>query len=159
MVVNLVSVPKKRKKSQIQLFLPHRVIHITMKRRVTGLGGVFFKARDPEAVKAWYEKHLQIEKGEYGTLFKWRTDEDPEVKGATAWNAFPAETDYFQPSEKSYMFNYRVENLEELLKVLEEEGVEIVGEMEVYSYGKFGWIMDPEGNKIELWEPLDEESL
>ena len=129
------------------------------KKRVTGLGGVFFKSRDPEALKHWYKEHLYIDSGEYGALFKWRQEDKPEAEGHTAWNPFPEDTDYFQPSRKDFMFNYRVENLEELLKMLENEGVEIVGEMESYPYGKFGWIMDPEGNKIELWEPVDESTL
>ena len=130
-----------------------------MKKRVTGLGGVFFKARDPEAVKAWYKKHLHIDSGEHGALFRWRSEENPKEQGATAWSPFQADTGYFDPSKKDFMFNYRVENLEELLKILQEEGVEVVGEMEVYSYGKFGWILDPEGNKVELWEPVDDGSL
>lgn len=135
------------------------VILITMKKRVSGLGGVFFKAKDPQAVKAWYKKHLHIDSGEHGAMFKWRSEENPDETGITVWSPFPADTDYFQPAKKEFMFNYRVENLEELLKVLEQEGVEILGEMETYPYGKFGWIMDPEGNKIELWEPADQDQL
>lgn len=130
-----------------------------MEKRVTGLGGVFFKARNPEAVKEWYQKHLHIESGEHGAVFSWRHSDNPDKVGITAWSPFPENTDYYQPSKKDFMFNYRVENLEELLKVLKKEGVEIVGEIEEYPYGKFGWIMDPEGNKIELWEPLDETTL
>jgi len=130
-----------------------------MEKRVTGLGGVFFKSKDPQATKAWYAKHLNIQAGEHGAMFMWRDHEDPEKEGATVWSPFPENTDYYAPSKKDFMFNYRVENLEELLKVLKEEGVEIVGEMESYSYGKFGWIMDPEGRKIELWEPLDQRQL
>jgi len=130
-----------------------------MKKRVTGLGGVFFKSANPQALKQWYGKHLHIESGEHGALFKWRQDEDPETAGYTAWSIFPEDTGYFNPASSDFMFNYRVENLEELLKVLEEEGVQIVGEMEEYPYGKFGWIMDPDGNKIELWEPIDEDAL
>lgn len=130
-----------------------------MKKRVTGLGGVFFKTRDPEAMKAWYNKHLDLEAGEYGAMFKWRDFHNPEKEGNTVWSPFPDDTDYFQPAKKEFMFNYRVENLEALLKILKEEGVEIIGKMETYPYGKFGWIMDPEGNKIELWEPADEGTL
>ncbi len=135
------------------------VILSTMKKRVTGLGGVFFKAKDPEAIRSWYQQHLEIEMNEYGGMFQWREKDLPEKVGNTAWNAFPEDTAYYQPSKKDFMFNYRVENLEELLSVLKKEGVEIVGEIETYPYGKFGWIMDPEGNKIELWEPLDEGTL
>ncbi len=122
-------------------------------KRVTGIGGIFFKSKDPEKTKAWYEKHLGIESGEHGGGFNWREAEDPSKEGFTAWSVFPGESTYFGPSEKEFMFNYRVENLELLLEELKKEGVEIVGEMESYSYGKFGWIMDPEGRKIELWEP------
>jgi predicted enzyme related to lactoylglutathione lyase len=130
-----------------------------MKKRVTGLGGVFFKARDPEMLKNWYHEHLHILNGEYGALFKWRYQDQPELEGYTAWSPFPEDTSYYEPSTKDFMFNYRVENLEELLQILRKEGVKVVGEIEEYSYGKFGWIMDPEGNKIELWEPLDENAL
>ncbi|MEM0995568.1 MAG: VOC family protein [Bacteroidota bacterium] len=124
-------------------------------KRVTGLGGVFFKCDDPEKVQAWYSKHLDINAGQFGTMFVWRQKDAPDMVGTTTWSTFQADTDYFDPSQKDYMFNYRVDNLVELLKVLEAEGVQIVGEMQEFEYGKFAWIMDPEGNKIELWEPLD----
>lgn len=126
-----------------------------MKKRVTGIGGIFFKTKDPEKTKSWYDKHLGIETDQYGGLFKWRDFDDKEKICTSAWSPFNENTDYFGPSDKEYMFNYRVENLEELLATLKDEGVTIVGEMEVYDYGKFGWIMDPEGRKIELWEPID----
>lgn len=125
-------------------------------KRVTGLGGVFFKSRDPEKIKEWYQKHLGIESDQYGAMFEWRSVENPDKKCCTVWSPFSDKTEYFAPSEKPYMFNYRVENLEKLLEVLRDEGVTVVGEIEEYEYGKFGWIMDPEGNKIELWEPVDE---
>ncbi|MDW7692577.1 VOC family protein [Flammeovirgaceae bacterium SG7u.111] len=128
-------------------------------KRVTGLGGVFFKVKDPAKTKEWYQKHLGIETDQYGGMFKWREKDDPDKVGGTAWSPFDEKTEYFKPSEKEYMLNYRVENLVELLKVLKEEGVEIVGEIEEYDYGKFGWILDADGNKIELWEPLDESKL
>lgn len=127
-------------------------------KRVTGLGGVFFKTADPKKIKEWYGKHLGLPVDEYGASFRWVDINDKEAKAPalTAWSPFKEDTTYFQPSEKQFMFNYRVENLVELLKVLKEEGVQIVGEMQEYPYGKFGWIMDPDGNKIELWEPKDE---
>ena len=128
-------------------------------KRVTGLGGIFFKCQDPNKMKEWYNNHLGLEAGQYGHNFKWRQPDNPEKDGMTVWSPFEGNTTYFQPSEKPYMVNYRVDDLEKLLEVLKEEGVEVVGEMEVYDYGKFGWIMDPEGNKIELWEPLDESIL
>lgn len=124
-------------------------------KRVTGIGGVFFKTNDPEETKKWYKKHLGINSGQYGGTFEWRHAANKDKKGFTAWSPFSAGSDYFEPSEKEFMVNYRVENLEKLLEVLEEEGVEVVGEMQEFEYGKFGWIMDPNGVKIELWEPND----
>lgn len=125
-------------------------------KRVTGIGGVFFKSDDPKKTYEWYGKHLGINCNEYGTVFEWRDKEDKENIGSTSWSVFKKDSTYFDPSEKPFMFNYRVENLVDLLKILQEEGVTIVGEMQEFSYGKFGWILDPEGNKIELWEPIDE---
>jgi predicted enzyme related to lactoylglutathione lyase len=130
-----------------------------MKKRVTGVGGVFFKSANPTALKEWYREHLHIESGDHGALFKWRQDEDPDKPGYTAWSIFPDDTAYFNPAKRDFMFNYIVESLEELLEVLKEEGVQVVGEIEEYPYGKFGWIMDPDGNKIELWEPMEENTL
>lgn len=125
-------------------------------KRVTGLGGVFFKCEDPEKVKSWYHKHLGIESESWGAMFEWRQKDNPEMPGTTTWGPFKESTTYFAPSEKPFMFNYRVENLEALLKELEAEGVQIVGEMQEFEYGKFAWIMDPEGTKVELWEPIDQ---
>ena len=124
-----------------------------MKKRVTGIGGVFFKAREPENLKTWYKTHLGLPTDQYGCTFWWKDHEGKDC--STQWSLFKEDTTYFQPSEKSFMMNFRVENLEALLDELRKEGVEVVGEMETYSYGKFGWILDPEGNKIELWEPDD----
>ena len=124
-----------------------------MSKRVTGLGGFFFKSKDPDKAKAWYGKHLGLPVDAYGCTFWWKDKEGNDC--STQWSPFKEDTKYFQPSEKQFMMNFRVENLEELLVTLKEEGVTIVGEMETYSYGKFGWILDPEGNKIELWEPID----
>jgi predicted enzyme related to lactoylglutathione lyase len=127
-----------------------------MKKRVTGLGGIFFKTQDPEKIKQWYQTHLGLPTNQYGSTFFWREADNSEHLGRTEWSPFKADTQYFAPSQKDFMFNYRVENLVELLEVLKQEGVQIVGEMEEYEYGKFAWILDPEGNKIELWEPIDE---
>jgi predicted enzyme related to lactoylglutathione lyase len=123
-----------------------------MKKRVTGIGGVFFKSSDPKKIKEWYHKHLGIE-----TVFKWKELDNPSAPAPaqTIWSPFKEDTNYFEPSSKPFMFNYRVENLVELLQVLKEEGVEQVGKIEEYPYGKFAWILDPEKNKIELWEPID----
>jgi predicted enzyme related to lactoylglutathione lyase len=127
-------------------------------KRVTGLGGVFFKTSDPKKLKEWYGKHLGLPVDEYGASFRWIDVDNKEAKAPalTAWSPIKEDTTYFAPSEKPFMFNYRVENLVELLRVLKEEGVHVVGEIEEFSYGKFGWIMDPDGNKIELWEPKDD---
>lgn len=128
-----------------------------MKKRVTGIGGIFFKSSDPDKMKEWYGKHLGFPMDQWGCSFQWKDINDPEAKtpASTQWSPFKADTKYFQPSEKAFMFNYRVENLTELLEELKKEGVTIVGEMQEFPYGKFGWIMDPDGNKIELWEPVD----
>lgn len=126
-----------------------------MKKRVTGIGGIFFKCEDKEAMRDWYGKHLGIHTESWGGQFEWRDKDNPDKKCVTAWSPFESKSDYFQPSEKEFMFNYRVENLVELLETLKKEGVQVVGEIEEFEYGKFGWIMDPEGRKIELWEPID----
>ena len=124
-----------------------------MKNRVTGLGGFFFKTKDPDKIKKWYGKHLGLPVDDFGCTFWWKDKQGKEC--STQWSPFKEDTNYFQPSEKQFMMNFRVENLNELLKELKKEGVTIVGEVEEYDYGKFGWILDPEGNKIELWEPID----
>ena len=124
-----------------------------MDKRVTGLGGFFFKTEQPDAIKEWYGKHLGLPVDNYGCTFWWKDKEGNDC--TTQWSPFKEDTSYFKPSEKQFMMNFRVENLHELLAVLKTEGVTIVGEVEEYEYGKFGWILDPEGNKIELWEPID----
>lgn len=127
-------------------------------KRVTGIGGVFFRSDDPKKLKDWYGKHLGFDVTEWGVAFQWLEVDKPAAKNpaSTAWSPFKKDTEYFNPSQKQFMFNYRVENLVELLKLLKEEGVEVVDEIQEFPYGKFGWIMDPEGNKIELWEPKDD---
>jgi len=122
-------------------------------KKVTGIGGVFFKCKDPKAIKEWYNTHLGFDTKQWGANFEWREDADPTKKGSTAWNSFPETTKYFEPSTKDFMINYRVENLEALVEQLKSEGVTIVDKVEDSDYGKFIHIMDPEGNKIELWEP------
>jgi len=124
-------------------------------KKVTGIGGVFFKSKDPKAINEWYKTHLGFDTSPYGTTFEWRDSEDPSKKGTTVWNPFKEETKYFEPSAKEFMINYRVENLEALVVELKKEGVTIVDQIETYDYGKFIHIMDPEGNKIELWEAID----
>lgn len=134
-----------------------RIQTYTMKR-VTGLGGIFFKSADPKKSMEWYQKHLGIHMdGTYGTSFSWRSGHDPDKKGFTVWSPMGQTTRYFDPSSQPFMLNFRVENLVELLAELKKEGIEQVGEMEEFEYGKFCWIMDPDGVKIELWEPNDPE--
>lgn len=122
--------------------------------RVRGIGGIFFKSENPGALYAWYEKHLGIKarQGE-GANFIWRRADDPSKEEMTAWAIFPTSTKYFQPAKAGFMLNYIVDNLDETLKALREDGVQVDEKVEEYDYGKFGWIMDPDGNRIELWEP------
>jgi predicted enzyme related to lactoylglutathione lyase len=120
--------------------------------RVTGFGGLFFKSADPERLYQWYEKHLGIQRNEYGVSFQWA--EDPgAAEGFTAWAIFPATSNYFDPGKAPFMMNLRVEGLKELLAKLRREGVWVDEKYEEHEYGNFGWIMDPDGNRIELWEP------
>ena len=125
--------------------------------RVTGIGGVFLRARDPEALTAWYVEHLGFHPGEYGVIaFSW-TDEVPPGTGMTTWNTFPQNTDYFGgDGTQAVMVNYRVDDLEGLLQKLTEADANLQPKREDYSYGRFAWITDPEGNRIELWQPLAE---
>jgi catechol 2,3-dioxygenase-like lactoylglutathione lyase family enzyme len=120
-------------------------------KRVIGLGGVFFKAKDPKALYEWYRKHLGIE-GSPGTGAMWNAADDPEIPVFNVWSIFPQDTKYFDPSRSSFMFNFRVDDLDGLLKALREEGVQVDEKVERHEYGNFGWIQDPEGNRIELWE-------
>ena len=126
-------------------------------KKVTGIGGIFFKCKDTGKMKDWYKTHLGLNTDEYGTTFEWRQSENPDKKGSTQWSPFSETTKYFEPSEKDFMINYRVENLEALVEELKKEGVTIVDEIESFEYGKFIHIIDIEGNKVELWEPSDTE--
>jgi predicted enzyme related to lactoylglutathione lyase len=125
-------------------------------KRVTSLGGIFFKCQDPVAIRQWYAHHLGFNTDLYGTSFEWRHSDDPHKKGYNVWSTFGADTKYFEPSQKEFMINLRVENLTWLLSELKNEGIEQIGEIQAFEYGKFAHIIDPEGNKIELWEPIDE---
>ena len=127
-------------------------------KKVTGIGGVFFKCKDPKAINEWYKTHLGFDTSPYGTSFEWQQVDSVSgetKKGLTQWNPFPENTKYFEPSTKDFMINYRVENLETLVEELKKENVTIVDKIETYDYGKFVHILDIEGNKIELWEPTD----
>ena len=124
-------------------------------KKVTGIGGVFFKCDDPQKMRDWYSKNLGLPADQYGANFEWYQNPDGTQKGSTQWSPFAANTKYFEPSAKEFMINYRVENLEELVEQLRADGVTVTDKVESYAYGKFVHIMDPEGNKIELWEPKD----
>lgn len=126
-------------------------------KRVVGIGGIFFKAKDPEKLRAWYHEHLGFEFDTYGGLaFECPDDEEQRKRAQTIWSLFPSDTKYFDPSTAPFMINYRVENLVELAAQLRSEGVEVVESTENFEYGRFGWVMDPEGNRVELWEPAAE---
>jgi predicted enzyme related to lactoylglutathione lyase len=125
--------------------------------RVTGIGGIFFKAKDPTTLKAWYSKNLGIRMVAYGSTFEWHQGMDSTKKGFTSWAPFKETTKYFQPSEKQFMINYRVVGLDQLLAQMKTAGILPVDSVEKTGYGNFVHLMDPEGNKIELWEPNDVE--
>jgi len=124
-------------------------------KKVTGIGGIFFKCKDPNKLKEWYQKHLGLNSSPYGTMFEWYQDADGAKKGITMWSPFGENSKSFEPSTKEFMINYRVEGLVELVEELKKEGVTIVDNIETYEYGKFVHIIDLEGNKIELWEPTE----
>ena len=134
-------------------------IHLTIqesekeKTKVTGIGGLFFKTKDVEKTKLWYQKHLGFDVDAYGSTFWWKDKNNK--KATTQWSPFQEKSNYFNPSKKDFMFNYRVANLDNLLDELRKEGITIIDKPEVFSYGKFAWILDLDGNKIELWEPID----
>lgn len=128
-------------------------------KKVTGIGGIFFKSKAPKDLMAWYREHLGIESDDWGGWsFEWREKERPEQIGQTAFSAFKQDTDHFAPSSEPYMFNFRVADLDALFAQLKNEGVQVVGDVQDSPYGKFGWIMDPEGRKIELWQSPDDPS-
>ena len=114
---------------------------------------VFFKSQKPKKLVEWYGKHLGLKTDDYGSTFWWKNYQGNDC--STQWSPFDSKTDYFEPSQKQFMQNFRVENLENLMAQLNSENIETIGEMQVFDYGKFAWIMDLEGNKIELWEPID----
>lgn len=124
-------------------------------KKVTGIGGIFFKCKDPKKMREWYQTHLGLNTNQYGAVFEWRQGADTTKKGFTQWSPFSETTKYFQPSTKDFMINYRVENLNALVHQLKNEGVTITDSIETVEYGKFVHILDAEQNKIELWEPND----
>ena len=123
-------------------------------KRVTGIGGIFFKAKDPAALQAWYKQHLGIDVQTWGgTAFSWADDAGTPVGGTTIWSIGSSQGEQFAPSSAAFMINYRVENLHALVKVLREEGCHVLDKSDDSEYGKFAWVIDPEGNKVELWQP------
>lgn len=123
--------------------------------KVTGIGGIFFRSKDPKSINEWYGKHLGLAIDDYGSPFEFRNANNPEEINYLRWGPFDENTDYFDPSEKDFMINYRVQHIEALVEQLKEQGVTVVDSIASFDYGKFVHIMDPEGNKIELWEPVD----
>jgi len=121
--------------------------------RIIGVGGVFFKSADKAKLDAWYKDKLGIPVGEYGATFPWRSADDPNVEHLTAWNIFKKESDYFDPSPAPYMINYIVDDLDAFLEKAAAKGVRIDPKRENADYGRFAWIFDLDGNKIELWQP------
>lgn len=134
-----------------------------MKKRVTGIGGIFFRSKDPSKLQAWYDKHLNISplphspwgSGDDASLFEWRDLENPEKKAYSVFGIFPEDTDYFAPSSASFMFNFRVDDLDAVLAELAEEGIQQQGDVQELPFGRFARISDPEGHQIELWEPAE----
>ena len=123
--------------------------------KVTGIGGIFFRSKNPKLIREWYGKNLGLAIDDFGSPFEFRNANKPEEINYLRWSPHEEESDYFEPSDKEFMINYRVQNIEGLVKKLNENGVTIVDEIAEYEYGKFVHIMDLEGNKIELWEPRD----
>ncbi len=128
---------------------------LTQNEKVTGIGGIFFKCKDPKKMKEWYQKHLGFNTNQYGAVFEWYQGADSTKKGFTQWSPFKETTSYFLPSTKEFMINYRVAVLSSLVDELKSNGITILDSIETYDIGKFVHVMDPEGNKIELWEPND----
>jgi predicted enzyme related to lactoylglutathione lyase len=122
--------------------------------RILGIGGIFFKSANKQEMKEWYAKHLGFADKGYGVMLPWREADNPENEQMTIWSIFPADTKYMEPSSASFMVNYIVDDLDALLERLEKEGVQIDPKRQDESYGRFAWIYDPDGNKIELWQPI-----
>ena len=123
-------------------------------KRVTGIGGIFFKSKDPKALGEWYRTHLGLNVEEWGGVaFRWVTSENPTGTGTTIWTPFKDDTSYFAPSTASFMINFRVQDLHALVTALRAEGCDVDAKVDESEYGKFGWVQDPEGNRIELWQP------
>jgi predicted enzyme related to lactoylglutathione lyase len=123
-------------------------------KRVTGIGGIFFNAQDPVAMRAWYKQHLGVDVLDWGgAVFNWADEEGKPTGGMTVWSINGLDTTLYEPSKSTFMINYRVADLAALLQALRDEGCQVLDKLEDGEYGKFGWVIDPEGNKVELWEP------
>ncbi|MEN9698915.1 MAG: hypothetical protein RLZZ301_113 [Bacteroidota bacterium] len=133
----------------------HRSTTPTPTKKVTGIGGIFFKCKDPKSIRDWYAQNLGLNTNPYGAVFEFYRGGDSTQKGFLQWSPFKESTTYFGPSTKEFMINYRVADLDYMLQEFKKNGVEVLDSIEVFEYGKFLHIMDPEGNKIELWEPND----
>jgi predicted enzyme related to lactoylglutathione lyase len=135
--------------------IPQQPDSQTALKKVTGIGGIFFKCKDPGKMREWYQTHLGLNTNRYGAVFEWRQGADTTRKGFTQWSPFAEKTKYFEPSTKDFMINYRVADVEALVGELKKEGVTITDTIAAAEYGKFVHILDVEGNKVELWEPND----
>jgi predicted enzyme related to lactoylglutathione lyase len=126
-------------------------------KRVIGIGGIFFKAKNPKALASWYKTHLgvPIDDSFGGYAFNWNNNTERPSKGYTIWSPFKSNTEYLEPSDKDFMFNFIVDDLKALVEVLKSEGINLIGDIEDTEFGLFAWILDPEGNKVELWEPAN----
>jgi predicted enzyme related to lactoylglutathione lyase len=123
-------------------------------KRVTGIGGIFFKANDPKALQAWYRDHLGVDVQPWGgAAFTWTDGDGKPMAGTTAWSIIPTTSEQFAPGDASFMVNYRVDDLHALVAALRAEGCNVLGDIDESEYGKFAWVLDPEGNKVELWQP------
>jgi len=133
---------------------PERKTTVSQKGRIIGIGGVFFKSANQKQLQEWYGKHLGLVDGGHGAMLPWREQDNPASEHVTVWNVFPGNTKYFEPSSSPFMFNYIVDDMDALLERLAKDGVRIE-KREDASYGRFAWLVDPDGNKIELWQPLN----
>jgi predicted enzyme related to lactoylglutathione lyase len=127
------------------------------KGKITGIGGIFITSSNPDQLKEWYRDKLGLPCDKWGYVFKWRDIESPYHKSYTQWSVMNRGTNYFDPAKQEFMVNYRIQNLDDYLARLQEKGAIQVGEIENYDYGRFAWILDGDGQKIELWEPVDKE--
>jgi lactoylglutathione lyase len=134
-----------------------RINGVELMKKVSGIGGIFFKAKNPEKIKEWYLENLGLPLSGNTIVFNWRNLNDGKQTKHTVWGPFNEDTSYFEPSGKQFMINYIVDNLEEFIAQLNDKGINIIGEIEDHEQGRFAWIIDPENNKIELWEPRKEE--